>query len=329
MLDVTKAHIVHDWAYDRPLLACRFDPQGRYVVTSAENNLLQKFSMADGKAEALPVVHDSWVQALAVSPDGNIAVSGGGDGRIAWWDMQSSPTVAIRTIEHAHDDYVRGLSISPDGKWLLSGGYDRAVKLWNLATGELVKSWNKHEMNVYSVQFLPDGARFISGDLKGVMYLWKIDADEPLAKFEGATLHSFNDGQRVNFGGIRSIATTADSSQIAASGLHKSTNPLGAVHEPLVLRFSLDAQALLRSHVTEGITGGSLWRCQYLAGDILCGVTGGTSGGFLLFWNKDQDMSIHKFALPSLARDMDVSKDGLHVATAHYDRHLRVTRLAE
>jgi hypothetical protein len=161
------------------------------------------------------------------------------------------------------------------------------------------------------------------------MYLWKIDADEPLAKFDGASLHSFNDGQRVNFGGIRSIAAASDSSQIAASGLHKSTNPLGAVHEPLVLRFSLDAQALLRSHIAEGITGGSLWRCQYLSGDILCGVTGGTSGGFLLFWNKDQDLAIHKFALPSLARDMDVSKDGLLVATAHYDHVLRVTRLAD
>jgi hypothetical protein len=36
----------------------------------------------------------------------------------------------------------------------------------------------------------------------------------------------------------------------------------------------------------------------------------------------------HRFALPGLARDMDLHPDGLQVATAHYDRHLRITRLA-
>jgi hypothetical protein len=158
--------------------------------------------------------------------------------------------------------------------------------------------------------------------------LWNVDADEPIAKFEAAPLHSFNDGQKVNFGGARSLATNKDVSQIAAGGLHKSTNPLGAVHEPLALRFSMDGQKLLRSHTAEGIPGGGLWRVQYLADGTLCGVSGGSTGGFLLFWNADQDLTIHKFQLPSLARDMDLSADGLLVATSHYDRHLRITKLA-
>jgi len=34
------------------------------------------------------------------------------------------------------------------------------------------------------------------------------------------------------------------------------------------------------------------------------------------------------FALPNLARDMDLHPDGVQVATAHYDKHVRITRLA-
>lgn len=328
MLDITKSHVVHDWTYDRPLLACRFDPQSRYVVTSAENNLLQRFSMADGTVRAFPAVHDSWVQALAVTPDGNTVVSGGGDGRLVWWDLQSAEIAAIRTLD-AHSDYIRSLSISLDGQWLISGGYDRAVHLWDVATGTLVRSWHKHEMNVYSVQFLPDSKRFFSGDLKGGLYLWHLEQEEPLAKFDASTLHSFNDGQKVNFGGVRSVASNAEMTQLAAGGLHKSTNPLGAVHEPLALRFSVDGQTLLRSHTAEGIPGGGLWRVQYLSDGTLMGISGGSTGGWLLFWNQDQDLTSHKFQLPALARDMDLSADGLLVATSHYDRHLRVTRLAE
>ncbi|MBX3420761.1 MAG: hypothetical protein KF752_04310 [Pirellulaceae bacterium] len=328
MLDITKAHVVHSWQYERPLLACRFDPQGRYVLTSAENSLLQKFALADGTVTSLPVAHESWIQALAITPDGNLAVSGGGDGRLVWWDMSSAEISCIRSVR-AHSDYIRGIALNPAGSRLLSGSYDRSLHLWDVATGQKLRSWNKHEMNVYSVEFLPDGNRFLSGDLKGVIYLWDIQADEPLCKFDAAPLHSYNQGQRVNFGGVRSLAISADMSQVAAGGLHKSSNPLGAIHEPLALRFLAADQTLQFSHTTEGITGGGLWRVRFLQDGTLCGMSGGGTGGWLLFWNSQQELTVHKFQLPSLARDMDLSADGLLVATTHYDRHLRITRLAD
>lgn len=58
------------------------------------------------------------------------------------------------------------------------------------------------------------------------------------------------------------------------------------------------------------------------------GLSGGGSGGFLVFWKPESEKDYHRFQLPSLARDMDLHPDGLQVATAHYDRHLRVSRLA-
>jgi WD40 repeat protein len=327
MTTVTKIESVHDWTYERPLLACRLDPQGRFVLTSAEDNLLQRVSMPDGGVTALPAVHDSWVQALAITPDGNTSISGGGDGRLVWWDTSSADCNPIRTVQ-AHTDWIRGLAISPDGRFVASGGYDGQVALWDLATGEVIRKWSQHANNVYSVEFLAASNRLASGDLNGVIYLWDVDQEEPVCKFDGAALHSFNAGQRVNFGGVRCLAINAAMTQLIAGGLHKSSNPLGAVHEPLAIRFSIADQAIVNNHVAEGIPGGGLWRIRYLDDDCVVGVSGGSTGGFLLVWNGGADPAAAKLALPSLARDMDLSADKTLVATTHYDRHVRIHRLA-
>jgi hypothetical protein len=36
-MDVTKTHVVHDFAHASPLVSCRFDPTGRYVYTGAQD----------------------------------------------------------------------------------------------------------------------------------------------------------------------------------------------------------------------------------------------------------------------------------------------------
>ena len=47
----------------------------------------------------------------------------------------------------------------------------------------------------------------------------------------------------------------------------------------------------------------------------------------LLFWKPEEEKAFFKFALPNLARDGDLHPDGRQVATAHHDRHLRISRL--
>ena len=78
-----------------------------------------------------------------------------------------------------------------------------------------------------------------------------------------------------------------------------------------------------------GITQGVIWRLCWLGdGTTLMGLDSGGNGGILLFWKPDAEKDFFRFPLPNLARDMDLHPDGLQVATAHYDRHVRITRLA-
>jgi WD40 repeat protein len=325
--DPLQAHVVSQWPHDRPLNACRFDPAGRFVFCGSEDALVERFKLADGTRTDLTGGHDTWVRALANSKDGSHAMSGGCDGKITWWESAADAPTPVRSLD-AHQGWVRSLDVSPDGTLLASGGNDNMVRLWNVADGALVREMPGHLRHVYNVAFHPSGQFLLSGDLTGVLKQWEVATGKEVRTFDAKPLHSYNDGQRVDFGGIRAIAVSPDGKWLAAGGLHKASNPLGAVHEPIVLLFDWESQKLERQLIAEGITQGVIWRLRWLADGSLMGLSGGANGGYLLFWKTDADKDFHRFQLPNLARDMDLHSDGLQVATAHHDRHVRITRLA-
>ena len=63
--------------------------------------------------------------------------------------------------------------------------------------------------------------------------------------FDATALHTYEGGQQVHYGGIRGLAFSPDAKQIVAGGLHKATNPLGNVQEPLALRFDWESAAMV------------------------------------------------------------------------------------
>jgi WD40 repeat protein len=326
-LDPKLANVVSQWTYDRPLNTCRFNPAGTFVFCGAEDANVERFNLADGARTNFTGGHDTWVQAIGFSKDGAQIYSGGCDGKLTWWDAASKSPKPIRSIE-AHKGWVRALDVSPDGKLIATGGNDNQVKLWNAADGKLIRELPGHARHVYSVAFHQNGKFLLSGDLLGVLNQWDVASGKLTRTFDAKPLHTYEGGQQVDYGGIRSIAISPDGKWLAAGGLYKGTNPLGAVNEPLVLLFNWETLKLEKQQITEGIPGGAISRLRWLGDGSLMGVCGGTTGGFLLFWKPDAEKAFHKFQLPALARDMDLHPDGLRVATAHSDKQIRITRLA-
>jgi WD40 repeat protein len=326
-IDPKQAHVVAQWPAGKPIVCCRFDPKGRFLFCGLESSIVERFNLADGKRVAFPGGHDSWVFSLAFSPDGERAFSGGGEGRVVIWETAGATPKPIRTIE-AHRGWVRAIAVSPDGNLLATGGNDRTVRLWNPSTGSLIRELNGHLGHIYSLEYHPSGKALLSGDLLGAIKEWDTSSGKVLGTIDAKALHTYEGGQQVDFGGVRGIAIGAGGATIAAGGLHKATNPLGAVHEPLVLVFDTKTRKLARTLLTDGITGGVIWRLRYLLDGSLMGGCGGTNGGILLFWKSGTDKDYHRFAMPNIVRDMDLHPDGLRVATAHHDGTARITRLA-
>lgn len=324
-MDFRQAHVAQDWTYDRPLLACRFAPNGQQAVTSAEDSTLQRWDLTTGEKVILQG-HESWVHALRYTGDGQQLISGGCDGRLIWWPISDGHPQPTRTIA-AHHGWIRAIDITPDGSKLVSAGNDLMIRSWDLASGEMLGEWSGHEKHIYSLLCHPDGQHVLAGDLGGKLHLWKWDGHQIVRSFDAKPLHTYEGGQRVDFGGVRGLTLSPDGAQLMAGGLHKATNPLGAVHEPLVLRFGFSDAQLLKSHVCDGIPGGVIWRLCSLPDGTVMAACGGSTGGFLLFFQAEQEKDVHRFQLPALARDMDWHPATERVVTVHHDHHLRVTNL--
>jgi len=324
-LDVTKSHVLHQWKADSALIACRFSPTGDHCVSTSQDNRLQRWNIADGQKVVLEG-HESWVHALTFNKTGDQLISGGCEGRLIWWSILEAQPKAIRSVE-AHAGWIRGVEISPDGGMLVSVGNDQVIRLWKADTGEKLHEWPAHERHIYSAAFHPDRQHLLTGDLLGKICVWKLSDRTLVRTLDATTLYSPNKGQNAEFGGVRSLAISPNGNEVYAAGTHKGSNPFGAVHEPLLLRFNWADGALTKSHVCDGIPGGLLYRTAPLNDATLTAVSGGSSGGILLFFNATQEKEFHRAGLPSLARDMDIHPAKGLVATAHFDQHLRISAL--
>jgi hypothetical protein len=93
---------------------------------------------------------------VAFSPDGTRLLSGGKDGSVRLWEVETG--AELRRLE-GHGDLVASVAFSPDGRRALSAGYDHEVFLWDLEKGVAVPGFAFSNVLRYvnHVAFSPDG----------------------------------------------------------------------------------------------------------------------------------------------------------------------------
>lgn len=323
LLDPKQTHVVHEWKHGKPLIACRFDPQSRFLFSSSEDFTLQRWDLQDGSKVAWDA-HESWVREFAFSPDGETMISAGSDDRLIFWETVAKTPTPIKEVV-AHKGWVRAVAVQSSTGIIASGGNDNLVKLWS-ASGDAIQQLEGHEANIYSVFFHPTENVLLSGDLMGKVHQWDLSSGKLTRTFDAKDLHSFNAGQKVNYGGVRDIALSPDGKLLAFTGLHKATNPLGAVNEPLIMLFNWETGEKVLNQPADGVVGVG-WRSKFLADATeVCG-SGGSGGGYLLFFKTNEEKPFHKLKLKDTVRDLALHPDGLQVATTHFDGHVRICRL--
>jgi len=121
--------------------------------------------------------HSHYVQDVAISSDGQFALSGSWDGNLRLWDLNTGATTR-RFVGHTKD--VLSVAFSADNRQIVSGSRDKSIKLWNTlgqckytisSTDEGHKEW------VSCVRFSPNLQQplIVSAGWDKVVKVWTLE----------------------------------------------------------------------------------------------------------------------------------------------------------
>ncbi len=120
------------------------------------------------------------VASLSFDPHGEILASGGGDGTVKFWEIDTGKL--LRTLE-GHKEMVNILAFNSIGDTLASGGDDGAVMLWETRSGKLLHILIEDEDNlIFSLAFHPQGDMLASGGYSGPVKLWDVHSGKLLQR---------------------------------------------------------------------------------------------------------------------------------------------------
>jgi WD40 repeat protein len=169
--------------YARPGLALSRD--GRYFLTGHQDDPVVRLGeLQSGKPVQTFEGHTAGVLAVALSPDGSQAASGGNDRTLRLWDLKTGKELHAGKAAGV----IRSLAYAPDGRFILSGhsgaGSDNLIHLWSAEDGHEVRSYRGHSSDVTAVAFLPDGRSLVSASMDGTVRLWDVKTSKELRRME-------------------------------------------------------------------------------------------------------------------------------------------------
>ncbi|MEW6348775.1 MAG: AAA family ATPase [Thermodesulfobacteriota bacterium] len=146
--------------------------------------------------------HTGGVKCLALTGDGQRAVSGGGDKTLRIWDLETGQM--LKTLQ-GHADRILSVVLTPDGKRAVSSDAGKELRIWDPATGQTVRELLGHTARVFCVALTADGTRAVSGSQDNTLRIWDLQTGRMLKKLEAHT------------SGVSCLALTPDD-KLAVSG---------------------------------------------------------------------------------------------------------------
>jgi WD40 repeat protein len=249
--------------------------------------------------------HGRYVNSVRLA--GNVAVSGGYDNRLIWFDVEMNR--AIRTVDAAHTRPIRQLAISPDGTKVASVADDMVCRLWNVATGQRLFELRGHEAQtpthftsmLYACAFSADGSKLATGDRVGHIVIWDTATGRSLTTLETPSLYTWDAVQRIrSIGGIRALAFSPDGTQLAVGGVGHIGNVDG-LEGPARVEI-VDIGRREKVHEFQGpnaIINKLIWHPR---GTWLCALGGGNAG-LVMFHDVAAKVMLHSGNFPMLVHD--------------------------
>jgi cytochrome c len=167
-----------------------------------------------GPAAAQLRGHGGPVRALAISGDGETALSGSFDSSAILWSLRHD---AARQVLRFHDSAVNAAALLSDGR-AATAGEDARIALWMPGDSAPTTVLEGHKGPVVGLAVSPDGGTLASASWDGTIRLWKLAGGEPIVLA----------GHRQNVNGV---AFTPDGKAVVGVG-YDATVRIWPLREP-------------------------------------------------------------------------------------------------
>lgn len=175
----------------------------------------------------------------------------------------------IDVLRH-HESGVEALALSPDGTRLLTASYDELV-LWRRSgpSFELVDAWADYGPAIHSVEFLPDGRRFVLSTTRESVFRAVILLDTDADSITELARYEFED---------RNISNDIDQLAVAPDG-----ETVAAGYRDSILFFATDDDTLRLEHRVDEIDLGHAYGLTFTPDG---GALASGHFGFIRWWRR-------------------------------------------
>ncbi len=169
--DARSDRIPYEQAFLGRISSVAFRPgvEDKVLGIGSLDNSVRLWAFEAGADPELLGKHDSSVEALAFSADGNFLASCGLDKAVRLWDVTAKAELWGKV---QHEYLVRAVAFSPVAPALVSAGWDKAMKVWDAHTGASIRMAPKHSDWIWAVRFSADASVLASAGSDGKVVLW-------------------------------------------------------------------------------------------------------------------------------------------------------------
>jgi WD40 repeat protein len=162
--------VINSGLTDR-IAALRFLPDGKQLVIAdgriAEEGTLRIADCDSGNITKSWAAHRDTIFDIAVSGDGKMLATAGGDHLVKIWDVG---TQAEKAKLEGHVSQVLTVSFHPANAQLLSGGADQQLKVWDVNTRERIMTLGKHSAAINAATWEAGGAAVLAVTDTGALF---------------------------------------------------------------------------------------------------------------------------------------------------------------
>lgn len=191
-------------------------PNGQIAVTASgdralkvkvpsADSTLKVWNLQQGSQMHTLIGHEFGVTDVAITPDGQKAVSASRDRTLKVWDIKQGNQ--LQNLK-GHEDWVSRVVVTPDGQRAVSASGDKTLKVWDIEKGTTLHTLTGHNDVIWGLALTPDGKRAISASSDRTLKVWDIEQGKELSTLKGHS--AWVTGVVLTPDGKKAISTSLD-----------------------------------------------------------------------------------------------------------------------